>query len=379
MNDDGKVEIKVPDIYRQVDSSVWDELETYLYRSFLTSPSVLGGMNVIFKTLNHHEIQNINLHRPVLGSSEEVQRNYRSAMIAYSTFMIDGENVLPNRASNLRKLMNLFDKLDNSIMEKIIQNLSLLNKRATFLFPLTEVYIHENRSRFKWLHIKQTNINSPTVTGIPGTDVIGMNYCQQTWTSLNHLQDMKEEIERDWNNAKFVGSCFNSKGVRSLEEKDRGRREKERQDSDDLKIKVLYRYLNRDERGNSIEPDDVMTLPDGRKVTVEKREIAQTVDELARQLSSSLSGEKDKHDEIIEKALQQIKEKRENADRERVNLYKAEPDPNDENTISSVLQGGREEANNRFMRIQKMRMENNRQTFLKMAPEMDDGSSIDPK
>lgn len=373
-----RVEISVPDVYRQVDSNVWDELETYLYRSFLTSPAIVGDMDVVFKTLNHHEVANINFHRPARGSSEEVQRKYRATLIAYSVFMVDGENVLCDRANYLRRFIKIFDKIDNVVLEKIVNNLSLLNKRTTFLFPLTEIYVHENRSRFKWLHIKQTNINSPSVTGILGTDALGMNYCQQTWTSLNHLQDLREEMERDWSNAKFVGSCFNSKGVRQIEEKDRGRREKERQDQDDLRMKILYRYLNRDDHGNSIEPEDIMTLPDGRKVKVEKREIAQTVDELAKQLSSSLSGEKDKHDEIIEKALQKIKERREAADAEKVNLYKAPALEGDDDTVSIVLPG-KEAADNRLMRIRRLQIENNQDIFTKMNPDINDGSSIDPK
>lgn len=376
MSDAPKIKIEVPEVYRQVDNSVWEELEIYLFRSFLTSPAIIADQHFVFKTLNHHEIANINFHKPIRGTSEEVQKRYRSTLIAYSVFMIDGENVLHQRAEYLRKLINVFGKMDNAALEVIVQNLSHLNKRATFLFPLTESYVHENRSRFKWYHIKQTSINSPIVTGITGTDILGMNYCQQMWTTLNHLQDIKEEMERDWSNSKFIGSCFNSKGVRPIEEKDRGRREKERQDQEDLKMKVLYRYLNRNEKGESVEPKDVMTLPDGRKVIVESRSIAESVDELAEQLSSSLSGEKDAHDEIIEKALKKMQEKRDQADKERVNIYQIAAIDNDEHS-SSVLPGGKQEANNRLMRMRLLQQEQARRVMTSFNPDKDDGSSIE--
>lgn len=378
MADGKRIEIKVPDIYRQTEAGVWDELEIYLYRSFLTASALIADIHFIFKTINHHEIANIELHRPIRGSSEEVQRRYQSTLIAYSVFMLDGSNVLPDRSRYLPRLIKTFEKMDPTIIGIIVKHISLLNRRANFLFPLTEVYVHENRSRFKWLHTRQTSINSPVVTGIPGTDLLGMNYCQQTWTTLNQLQDVKDEIERDWNNSKFVGSCFNGKGVRPIEEKDRGRREKERQDQEDLKMKVLFRYLNRDEYGRSIEPDDTMTLPDGRKVTVEKRTSAQTVDELALELSASLSGEKDAHDIIIEKALLQMQQKREQLDREKVNLYKATP-LEESDSVSDVLTGGRQEADMRVARLRAIQQDQVRKSVVHLHPDLNDGSSIEPK
>ena len=204
-----------------------------------------------------------------------------------------------------------------------------------------------------------------------------MNYCQQTWTTLNQLQDTKDEIERDWNNSKFIGSCFNGKGVRPIEEKDRGRKEKERQEQEDLKVKVLFRYLNRDEQGRSMEPEDTMTLPDGRKVTVDKRTSAQTVDELAIELSASLSGEKDAHDIIIEKALIQMQRKRDQLEQEKINFYKAVPmDTSD--SVSDVLPGGRDEAQSRLARLKAIQQDQIRQTMVQIHPDLNDGSSIEP-
>lgn len=367
-----KVEIKVPEIYRQIDGHVWDELETYLYRSFLTAHAHIAGCDFVFKTLNHHEVSNLEFHRPSAGSAENVQTRYRATLIAYSTFMLDGENVLVDRAGAIRKLINILEKMDVVSLQKIVDNLSQLNKKATYLSPLTEVYVNENRSRFKWFHSTSTPVNSPALTGIQGTDIIGMNHCQQTWTTLNNLQDIREGIERDWNNSKFIGSCFNGKGVKPIEEKDRGRREKERQDADELKVKVLYRYLNRNSKGEPIDPDETMTLPDGRKVIVDSRTVAQTTDELAAQLSASLSGEKDAHDIIIEKALKQLEERRETVESNKLNFYRAHPLEPDNDQGSFVLPGGKEEADARFHRMRRLQMEQSKKMFEQIQPDMDD-------
>src|SRR5512135_2136673 len=84
-----RVEIKVPDIYKQVDESVWQELEQFIFTGFMTSPAFLQGKSFVFKTLNHYELRNIQYMRPMNGLAEE-RAQFRSAFIAYSVFMIDG-------------------------------------------------------------------------------------------------------------------------------------------------------------------------------------------------------------------------------------------------------------------------------------------------
>jgi len=299
-----RIRIRVPDTYRKVNDEVWSELETYMFQGFLTTNTVIAGKTFVFKTLNALEMRNINFMRPTRGVSPDGADSFKAIFIAYSIFMVDGVNTLYERPRHINRLIKVIRKLQPKLQDKIIENLSAINQRSVRLFPLAEPYCHENRSRYRWLQTHDIPIHSPMATGIPGTDELGMNQCQQMWTALNRILDRREEMEREWHNAKFVGSCMAGKGVRSIDEKDRARLEKERIEQEEQKIKVLHDYLNRktgvEERKSRIH------LPDGRFADVvegtqaDGKFRAETADELAEQLERALAGEKDFHDLVIE-------------------------------------------------------------------------------
>ncbi len=241
-----RIQIGVPDSYRPVDDDeVWSDLEAYLYQGFLTSSAHVLGRTFVFKTINHHELRYVSYLRPMGTAPSEAQGLHRSALISHSVFMVDGENLLPERHRKTARLLKVVAKLPEAAQDSMIESLAALNEKAVRLRPLVEVFVHESRSRFRWMHSSGSPVHSPVNTGIPGTDEVGMNYCQQSWTALNRLLDVKEQMERDWTNAKFVGSCFAGKGVRAVDEKDKARAARERAELDELKEKVLHGYLNR--------------------------------------------------------------------------------------------------------------------------------------
>jgi hypothetical protein len=346
-----RIEITVPDYYKKIDDNVWEELEKYIFTGFLTSSAHILDRTYTFKTLNYHEVRNLDFFKPLRKSSLEIRTLYKAAFIAHSILYIDGENTLHNRDDHIRKLVIAISKIPAGIQEEMVNSLGALNSRANRLYPLTEVYVHENRSRFKWLHTQSTVISSPTVTGIRGTDELGLNYCQQMWVALNRLLDNREQLEADWTHAKFIGGCFAGKGIRTIEEKDKARREKEKLDLHDLKTKVLFRYLNRNAGPEDVAPKQV-TLPDGRMATVEKMFRAESVEELANQLSSALSNEKDYHDKVIEIKQKELRRRARSIDKYRKQLYSRPPvldEAAESKSIplaggSRILGGGRVEA-----------------------------------
>lgn len=316
-----RVRIAVPEQYKAVDEDVWSDLESYLFKGFLTSPSYLFGHTFVFKTLNHHELAYVRHFKPMRSTPVDVHANYRAYFIAYSLFVVDGENVLHDRPSHVKKLVDVVRKMDDGVQEEILLNLTALNNRATRLYPLTEIYVHEPRSRFRWMQVLGTPVHSPLNTGTPGTDELGMNQCQQAWTALNRILDDREEIEAHWANAKFIGSCWNGKGVRSIEERDRARKEKERSDLEDLKMKVLYRYLNRVTGKEEVE--ERHQLPDGRMATVVKRFRDEGIEALADQLERAVNNEKDHHDLVVERHLQRAKARAAELKADRRSLFQA--------------------------------------------------------
>jgi hypothetical protein len=330
-----RVEIKVPEIYKQVDESVWQELEQYIYTGFLVSHAVVQDQSFVFKTMNPYELRYIQYMRPAGEGLPHGNAAFRNAFIAHSIFMVDGNNCLYERPRHINRLIKAIAKLSPKMQDSLIESLGALNERAALLFPLVEAYAYENRSRFRWLQVKNQSIHSPLSTGVAGTDEIGMNVCQQTWVALNNVIDRQEETERDWQHAKFIGSCFAGKGIRAVEEKDRGRREKEKTDREDLKMRVLYAYLNR-KIGKDVEDEEPVPvqLPDGRFAQVVKRFKAETAEELADQLSRSLSGEMDHHDMIIEAKMKQAQQRAEEKEAFKRSLMTRDP------VFSEVAGGG---------------------------------------
>lgn len=356
-----RVEIKVPEQYRAVSDTVWEDLESYLYNGFLTSPAYILGKTFVFKTINHYELSSISFLRPLHKAPPDVGAHYKASFIAHSVLIVDGVNVIYKRPEHMAKLIKTFSKIPPEIQEEIVTQLSFLNGKAYRLHPLTEVYVHENRSRYRWIQLKDIAVHSPMATGFAGTDELGMNYVQQTWTALNRLIDYKEQMEADWTNAKFIGSCFNGKGVRSVDQRDRGRKEQERTEREDAKMNVLYRYLNRKAGGDEEAPSQVK-LPDGRMATISKKFRAESIDELADQLSATLSGEKDHHDLVVEGQMERIRLRRSMLEDERQMMYRGSALKSEEFRSTSAplhgpsrVLGGKAEADAMLLRMRSIR------------------------
>lgn len=352
-----RVRISVPDSYRPVDDDeVWTDLEAYLYQGFLTSSAHIVGKTFVLKTINHHELRYISYLRPLRTAPSEARELHRAALISHSVFMIDGENLLPDRHRKTARLVKLVSRLPSAAQDSIVEALAALNEKAALLRPLVEVFVHETRSRFRWMHSSGSAVHSPVNTGVSGTDEVGMNYCQQSWVALNRLLDVKEQMERDWTNAKFVGSCFAGKGVRAIDEKDKARAARERSEQDELKVKVLHGYLNRTP-GELREPE--VFLPDGRKAVVVGRFRADSAQELADQMEAVVNEEKDHHDLVIEAKMRQVRERAESMDDSRQRIYQA-PQFVDQGVPvsgSSRVLGGKADADALLARIRGLQAE----------------------
>ncbi len=291
--------------------------------------------------------------RPYTETSEEKRQFFRSAFIAYSIFMVNGNNILSDRDKNISKLIKTIQKMNMLQQDKIFTNLSALNEKSHKLYPLTEVYSFENKSRFRWLQVNGSPVNHISNTGISGTENLGMNHVQTLWTALNRIYDKKDEAEKDWANAKFVGSCMAGKGIKSVEEKDKMRIERERVDREELKMKVLREYLNRNLDKTTAAPVELVTLPDGRQAEVVSRHRADSAEDLADQLSSALNGEKDAHDLAVEAHFRKYVDRVRDIEAERKRLIASTaPRLANPDTSSEVI--SREEAESRVKRLREV-------------------------
>jgi hypothetical protein len=272
----------------EVDSRIYRNVESMLFRGFLVLPATINGVQFVFKSINHKEFEYLQWMSGPVGdvSGKSVDRYYRSFM-AYGVFMIDGQNILSDRDLWVPQLEDMFASLPSGAKAKIIQYLSEVNQKASDAVTLTEAYQVESYSRYRWNQFKGLDLMSPSCTGVSGTQYLGLNFAQLAWRALNQYEDMKDSAEREWDNAKFIGSCFAGKEIRKIYNQDKDRRIKERQDKIERRDKVIRQVVLRE------SPNDAETK--GRYVM----KVARTADELASQLQSSLRGEKDWHDEVV--------------------------------------------------------------------------------
>jgi len=97
------------------------------------------------------------------------------------------------------------------------------------------------------------------------------------WRAVNYFEDHSDTNERQWENAKFVGSCTAGKGISKVYQQDQDRRQKDRDEKFARKDTLLRQVL----LGEAVES----TTQQGQAQVMVS---AQTVDALATQLESSL-------------------------------------------------------------------------------------------
>jgi len=279
-SDSREIHLPMP-VEPEVDPSVYVDVESILFTGFLTLTAEFQSVRFVFKTLNHHELKMLKLTAP------DQMEEFWGSFFAYSVFLVDGQNVLPERDKWFGQFSEAFKAMGSETKVEVIRRLSELNRRSNIAVPLTEAYSLEKQSRYRWLQLKGLDLTSTQVTGIDGTNRLGLNWGQQLWRAINHAEDRAEKIESDWELTKFLGSCFAGKGMKKVYDKDVQRRRKEIEDRIARKDAILREHV----LGES--PAMFSNGSSGMMVH------ARTEKELMRQLENDLRGEKDWHDQVV--------------------------------------------------------------------------------
>jgi hypothetical protein len=277
----------------EVNPEVYRDVLALLFRGFVSVPAEIGSALFVFKSLNHHEFELLRL----MGAMEKNNSyKYWDMLLSYNVLMIDGQNVLADRDRWLPKIIETFGQMDLKPKQRIIRYISEINRRANNAVILTEAYATESYSRYRWAQLTGIDLCSPSATGVPGTERLGMNWAQLTWKAINYYEDIHENTERDWENAKFIGSCLAGKGIQKVYQQDNDRRQKQREERFTRKDKILRQVLLGEKQ------DEKVKQLHGAVLTG-----AHTVEELAKQLEGDLRGEKDWHDQVVEEHINRIK------------------------------------------------------------------------
>lgn len=288
--------IDVPREFPEVNPEIYKDVEPLLFRGFLHVSAEINGVSFVFKSLNHHEFSLLGFMTPQDESHKATQRFY-SLFLAYGVFMVDGQNILQDRDRWVPQIAELFDSLSEGVKTKVIRHMSEINRRANRAVTLTEAFSMETLSRLRWAQFGSADLTSPAVTGLQGTQDLGMNWAQLTWRAMNHYEDLREQAEREWENAKFVASAMAGKGMNRVHSQDKRRRDKEREERLERRDKILRFAL----LGEPMDTKDRHGAP---------IMVARTVEELTTQLERDLKGEKDWHDLVIEAHERKAQEER---------------------------------------------------------------------
>lgn len=284
--------LKIP----EVNPEIYKDVEPLLFRGFLHVFAEINGVPFIFKSLNHHEFSFLNLMNPKdSNTSHRALQQFYSMFLAYGVFMVGQDNILTDRDRWLPQLIDMFNEMGDGPKNKVVRYLSEINRRANQATILTEAYSLDSVSRLRWAQVKGGDLTSTAITGLQGTSSLGMNWSQLTWRALNHYADLKEQSEREWENAKFVASAMAGKGMTKVHNQDRRRREQELQDQVERRDKIIRFAL----LGES---------PDKASNQLGVVKVARTVEELQTQLHKDLTGEKDWHDMVIEAHENRVKD-----------------------------------------------------------------------
>lgn len=278
----------------EVDPAHFRDTESLIYRGFLAVSASINKVRFVFKSLNHHELG----HLQWMYDLEDVTTRdaYYNTFLAYGVYMVDGQNILPERDRWVPQLEELFANLAPMARASVIRHMSEVNRRSSRALTLTEAYQMERSSRFRWAQMKGLDLMSSSCTGIAGTEHFGLNYAQLIWRALNYYEDLRDTAEREWDNAKFIGSCFAGKEIKKVYDRDRDRRDKERNDRINRRDQILRHVLLGEELSSDREASGYQLVT------------ARTAEELAGQLESDLRGERDWHDEVVAREEDRLRE-----------------------------------------------------------------------
>ncbi len=293
-DEDSESLIKAPQ-EPEVNPEVYEATIEMVTRGFLTAHADINGILFVFKSLNHHELDVIRLMTGAWDKAS-IPPRFWDVFLAHMVLFVDGQNVLSERGRTISVLADTFRELPNAARVKLIRQLSELNRKATQATILVEAYATEPYSRWRWAQTQGLDLSTPALTGIEGTERLGLSYAQLSWRAINHYEDIRHHQDSDWENAKFIGGCFAGKGIQKVYNRDANRRKKEREERWTRKDLLLRHVLF----GESL---DTNKRYDGAQVVI----VANTVEELASQVERSLKGEKDWHDNVVQEYEQGIR------------------------------------------------------------------------
>lgn len=252
----------------------YDLVEALLFKGFLEAPLTLGRLTVRLKSLNHLELGWVKRHAYGASTPSEVYRWH----LTYATFMLGHVNVLPSVYQDPTALYLWWGQFPSPYLHRLYHHALCLNLAAACSHRHIEAYSYGPYSLRYRAAYKNMSLNSPQITGVPGTEFRGLNYMQVFWSYLCDAEEQRLEKADHWDRAYLVVAPHAPKAYKQrsskVQEVDRKRQQ--------------YRHA----------------LFTGTPLALEDREdpiiMAESPQELLEQMEQAMRGEKDHHDRVVE-------------------------------------------------------------------------------
>jgi hypothetical protein len=270
-------------------NEAYTALSDLIYKGFLTAELDFDGKLFIFKTINDKELELVKMYSGLSGRSDYLAR-FNYYFILFSLFMIEDKNILLNREKYFEQTIDFFRSLPLLLPEKIIISLNSLRQTAYDALKFLEGFSYTPTSRNAWKSLNGLSPANTDFTGIPGTNLLGLNVHQESWIIINRSLDEEEKYSQEFYLALMVASSSNPKGARHI----RNHHETQSKNMADRRKKLA-------ELGN-IEIIRRQWSSEGWAVPVD------TAEELVAELEREIHGVKDRHDIFMENYMKKMHE-----------------------------------------------------------------------
>lgn len=264
----------------------YEDVESLITVGFLTHPVEVNGLSLHLRSFNPGDLF---LLRTRVGAGADFK--WQCWAVATSIWMVDGYVILGDPQASA-SIYHRIRKMPKSAIEILFNIVMSLHARQTRAFQATESYCFEAVSRFKWRAYHTGPINSHS--GIPGAERLGLNHAQQMWAAFNEVEDIRRTEEANWEGLKLVASAQAPKGVKSLDDSDKKRRENEENRRQQIMDKFFYTVT-----GVFVEG----AVPiDGPQYILK----AKSVEDLEKEMHDWVAGKDDWHDKVVREYKEQI-------------------------------------------------------------------------
>lgn len=187
----------------------YKNIEDIITYGFLCKGIRYSNNILILKTITDKEYRLL----PFYVSYENVDTViYR---LVFSTFMINGYNVLINRNETIPDLFEFYNGLSTVSLNSLVENSNKIYKEYLESLDFLEGFCYTDRSRVLWKILSSKDIvSSGNYYGIQGSENLGLNTAQESWIVINKQLDAEDDYNTQFRLSLMVASSFSGKGVR---------------------------------------------------------------------------------------------------------------------------------------------------------------------